>query len=383
MPSILRDIFGAFYLAFFNANLMTFNKLYTISCHVGKQKSKIRIWTDNFIWGLKFKEVNNLYYVYGMDLIGKDVNSFIAYSEFRVLRNILNIRAHENRSNTKYCFNYLALARDKFVFSQFCKSLDIPHPKTYGLTNYNSVLWFVNGKDTFKEYDSVLNFDHLDVFCKEISGGGGRQSFQLKVEKGKIFIDDKISNLKTLADKLSKERFLIQQRVTQHKTIHKIYPESINTIRLMTFLKSNGSVEIFDAYMRFGDEGRKVDNLGQGGIGVGVNIQTGQLNSTGFCKKPGRMRIVKGIHNYTNVKFANIKVPFYKEAVEYATKLHKAMYGMPSMGWDIALTPNGPVFLEAGEDWEIGSVQCHRGGVKENFYELHGFALDTKLRRVR
>lgn len=51
------------------------------------------------------------------------------------------------------------------------------------------------------------------------------------------------------------------------------------------------------------------------------------------------------------------------------------------MGWDIAITEKGPVFLEAGEDWEIQLTQIFNGGRRKDFYALHGYALNIKLRK--
>lgn len=50
------------------------------------------------------------------------------------------------------------------------------------------------------------------------------------------------------------------------------------------------------------------------------------------------------------------------------------------MNWDIAFTPDGFYFTEAGEDWEIAVYQVTNGGMKDKFYRTHGKALDVKTR---
>jgi hypothetical protein len=362
--------------------VMTFSAKYARTFFPGKQKSKWSIYWENFWWTIKYNEINHDYYLYGFNLRDKCTSNYLAYSEFRVLRNILNIRIHENRKNTKYCFNYLALVRDKFVFYQYCQSLNIPHPKTFGITSGDKVWWIGFGRTDYEDIHSIEQVPDFDAFCKEVAGGGGRKAFTLQNRNGKTIVNGRDVSLPELSDSFRNEVFVIQERMIQHSEISRIYPNSINTIRLETLLKENGEIIVFDALLRLGAGGRNVDNWGLGGIVVGIDETTGRLKDWGFYK-PGFGGIVHEKHPETGEAFAGCPIPFFDEAVALSTKLHRSLYGLPSMGWDIAITPTGPVFLEAGEDWEIGLVQGHHGGLRNEFYEFHGRALDVPLRHVR
>ena len=49
------------------------------------------------------------------------------------------------------------------------------------------------------------------------------------------------------------------------------------------------------------------------------------------------------------------------------------MYRSHSVGWDIAITENGPVFIEGNGLWEISLVQAVHGGMKKeisSFFEI-------------
>ena len=39
---------------------------------------------------------------------------------------------------------------------------------------------------------------------------------------------------------------------------------------------------------------------------------------------------------------------------ELVINANKQFYKLESIGWDIVITPNGPVILEGNDDWEIG-----------------------------
>ncbi len=43
--------------------------------------------------------------------------------------------------------------------------------------------------------------------------------------------------------------------------------------------------------------------------------------------------------------------------------------GMQSVGWDIAIGENGPVFIEGNDNWEINGPQICNGGLKKLYDE--------------
>lgn len=146
-----------------NALRLPFNKKYNIPQFEGARKSTLKMMVEHLKWALKYKELCNYYYVYGLDLKGHSPEDYMAYTEFRVMRNILNIRQREN-VKTKYIFNYLALVRDKFVFYQYCKSLGIPFPKTIALVSNGKVSWYDGEHMIWSELQTVTERNFC-AFC--------------------------------------------------------------------------------------------------------------------------------------------------------------------------------------------------------------------------
>lgn len=352
---------------------------YPIEAELVGKKSRIRQLYENVVWVFKYKEVCNYYYLYGLDLKDRNPKDYVAYTEFRVLRNILNFRQRENLP-TLYTFNYLALARDKFVFYQYCKSLGMPYPQTIGLVSKCEISWYDGEKMEFSSLDSIKE-KTFDAFCKEVNGESGLGAFCLRVEKGKLFDRDDEILLDELNKRFGNATFIIQEKLKNHPSIDAVYPLSLNTIKLITFLNDDGSVDLFDSVMRFGAGGAFVDNASGGGIFVGIE-KDGTLQEVGY-HEPGikKKLVVNGYHPDTNVKFGGMKMPYWDELLATAKRFHKFFYGIPSIGWDVAITPNGFVFTETGEDWEIPVYQVTHGGLREKFYKYHGKALDVKLRR--
>lgn len=358
---------------------LPFNSKYNTQQFEGKRKSKALMLYESIIWAFKYKEVCKYYFLYGLDLKGRNPKDYVAYTEFRVLRNILNFRIREN-INTLYTFNYLALARDKFIFYQYCKSLEMPYPKTIALVSKGKICWYENGKMEFQAFET-LKQKTFKAFCKEVNGESGKGAFNLDVIDGKFYFQEKKISFLEVKELFGFETYIIQERLKNHPIIDSVYPRSLNTIKLITFLNEDGSVDFFDAVLRFGANGSFVDNASQGGIFVGIS-EDGYLQPIGY-HEPGikKKLVIKGVHPDTGIAFGGIKLPYWEELLNTSKEYHKFFYGIPSIGWDIAITPNGFVFTETGEDWEIPVYQVTNGPKREPFYKTHGKALKIKLRK--
>ena len=156
--------------------------------------------------------------------------------------------------------------------------------------------------------------------------------------------------------------YLIQERIYQHPKMAELNASTINSIRLQTVMDKDGVVHPFGAGLRMGRKGCSVDNWAKGGVFVGVDMKSGKLMEKGFLK-PQYGTSTKE-HPDTHVVFKDFEIPYYKEAETLAVKLHKYLYRCHSVGWDIAITENGPVFIEGNGWWEISLVQAVHGGLK-------------------
>ena len=360
---------------------LPFNPKYNTPQFSGARKSKMRMCWESLVWNFKFKELCNYYFVYGLDQKGRSPKDYMAYTEFRVIRNILNIRQREN-VRTKYTFNYLALVRDKFVFYQYCKSLGISFPKTIALVSNGKVSWYDGEHMIWSDLETITQKE-FKAFCKETTGEGGQGAFVLDVFDGKVTISGKDATLDELKKKFGASTYIMQEQIKNHHLLSEIYPNSLNTLRLHTILNRDGSVDFFSAVQRFGAHGSIVDNGCYGGMFVGVN-EKGVLNDFG-CHEPHlgfKKLVIHDNHPDTNKRFAGLQLPYWEKILETAKTFHKFMYGIPSIGWDIAITEDGFCFTEAGEDWEMAFDQAVNGGQRKHFYETHGYALNIKLRKL-
>lgn len=110
---------------------------------------------------------------------------------------------------------------------------------------------------------------------------------------------------------------ILCKKVVNHITFSKIYPNSINTIRVITFVTRDG-IKVAPLSMRISVVGRYVDNEG---IFIGVN-DNGFLNPVGFSKK----HIYKfDKHPDTGLFFEEYHLNGIDKIKEAAIKLHSML----------------------------------------------------------
>jgi len=301
--------------------------------------------------------VNEFYYHYGLDRKdSRDVWNYGGHINLRDERNFYNHR-QIGRFQTSYC----GLVADKYALGIYLTALGFPTPRILALFDRDGICW----AETWKKepLETILERENLDVFAKEVLGGGGRDVFPLQVQEGKLILAKQNVTVGEFWDKLY-GRYILQQRVKQHPAVSRLYPNSVNTIRLVTILR--GTIpEVLGAGVRVGIGGNYVDNLHCGGLVGGIDLPTGRL-SRYFIEGNKYRKLTH--HPDTKEAFGEITYPFVPEAVQLCLRIHSFFYGMHSVGWDVALSEEGPVILEANDEWDFPLLQMVNGGLKERFH---------------
>lgn len=135
---------------------------------------------------------------------------------------------------------------------------------------------------------------------------------------------------------------LVEDYIIQHADIARINPYSVNTMRIMTVLK-DGEAHILYCSIRIGNGGQVVDNLNSGGMASPIDIETGTILFPGYDKE-GKLYQT---HPMTGVRIEGTVIPFWKEAVDMCKKAALVTPQIGYCGWDVAITEQGPILIEA------------------------------------
>jgi hypothetical protein len=101
-----------------------------------------------------------------------------------------------------------------------------------------------------------------------------------------------------------------------------------------------------------------LDNISQGGICIDIDMDSGMLRKGYTLYKYGHVEYES--HPDTNFKFYGTKLPYFREVKELAVAAHKCFPMFALVGWDIAITENGPTIIEGNRVPDLDLYQIHR-----------------------
>lgn len=140
--------------------------------------------------------------------------------------------------------------------------------------------------------------------------------------------------------------FIIQEKMVQHTSFSRLYPTSINTIRIITYI-ANEKVYHADLCLRMGTGGIKVDNIHAGGIVIGIS-DSGSLKEYAYKLGYSNSKIKMDKHPDTKIVFKNYNLDGINEIIETAVELHGLTPHMGIISWDFMVDNNGnPSLIEA------------------------------------
>ncbi|MCL2508098.1 MAG: hypothetical protein FWF05_02850 [Oscillospiraceae bacterium] len=136
---------------------------------------------------------------------------------------------------------------------------------------------------------------------------------------------------------------LVEELIVQHPEMNRLYPNSINTLRMVT-INNGGKISLVIALCRMGNGGR-VDNFLNGGLMTRVCLETGKL----LYDAVNAENVVFERHPVTGTVFRGFQLPMWERCAESAKAAAAVLPEVGYVGWDFAVTPGGPVLVEGNE----------------------------------
>ena len=271
-----------------------------------------------------------------------DYDLFEMYNLTPAQRDTYLTRGRNNYLVTKYCDkDYLHYFKNKDEFNarfeNYIKRDWIPVNKA----NKNAVIDFMK--------------KHQKFMAKPVNGSCGLEIRKIDVQN--------YNSLNDIYEDITRDNinFELEEIIHQHSDMNKIYPDSINSIRVVTIVttKDGNSIlnipkekrenieivpHIISTYLRIGN-GKYVDNFNSGGMVTPVNEESGIVEQVAVDKQKN----VYEMHPLIGTKIKGFQVPYWNEVLELCKKACKEIPEMGYTGWDVAITPNGPLFIEGNE----------------------------------
>lgn len=185
------------------------------------------------------------------------------------------------------------------------------------------------------------------LFCKmrDLSCGVGCE----RLKPGDFESFDK------LYDYLVEKGFsVIEDNIVQHPAVRKLYPNAVNSLRIITLLDSQQVPHCLYAVQKMGLNGSIIDN---NCLFTPVDLETGEILYPAHAGDTPK-GIIYTEHPNTHVHLQGYTIPFVKEAVEMCLKAALVVPQIRYVGWDVAITEDGPELIEgntynAHDFWQL------------------------------
>ena len=194
--------------------------------------------------------------------------------------------------------------------------------------------WLLIGDDTDPEALFALCRNNTQLIGKPLEGSSG-QGIQ------KYTVDDWKDGPEVFLKKLNDDGIgILEEIVIQHPKMASLCPTSVNTCRIATLMGDKQQGIVY-AFLRIGN-GKVMDNVDCGGMAARIDLDSGKLLTVGADKQGNTF--IK--HPMTNTSIIGFTIPFWEEAKAMCLKAAEKVPEMRFIAWDVAITENGPTFIE-------------------------------------
>lgn len=157
---------------------------------------------------------------------------------------------------------------------------------------------------------------------------------------------------------------VVEEIIIQASPLLDVHPESVNTMRVVAYL-NNDNVEIKWCFLRMGMGESFTDNMSSGGLSVMVDPETGIACGTGKDWK-GTEHI---FHPDTGVQLVGMRIPEWDELLRLIDELARVIPQVRIVGWDLAYTDKGWIFVEGNAKPQCVSAQITKFNGKKYLLE--------------
>lgn len=227
----------------------------------------------------------------------------------------------------------IADVEDKARFARIARDQGLPHIAT--------LAHFTNGAQLFPDAPFVPDQPGLWIKSNIGRGGGARW----------IFCDgmyhDAVGRRLTppaLAEELLKTQCIVQPLMQNHPAITALGTEALATLRLVTGMNAAGDAVIIAGFLVLG---RSNHLTTVNGVICGLDEAAGRI--TRAIAADGTPMEA---HPDSGMRLADTEIPFFHDSVALVLRAHQS--GWPRflfLGWDVAITAEGPVLVETNVGW--------------------------------
>lgn len=275
------------------------------------------------------------------------------------------------------------LVDNKALFYQHCIHHDIPTiPIICGIGQQpDGIVPYV---DTLEQWERVIESAPTELFIKPVCGAHGNGTLAVRrVGQQLFFGQDEVTGspktlFRSLLDRSKKETaLLVQPRVRAHSKLREISSANgLPTARVVTaFIENRAQIVLTAARLSVG--ANITDNFSRGSSGnlaAAIDPTSGSLSEAwSSARSDWPVMQATDFHPDTGKPIRGVVFPMWEEVIDLALRAQNSLPRLRTTGWDIAVTDQGPLLVEANCYYGVAllEVAYQRGLGRElgRFYE--------------
>lgn len=270
-------------------------------------------------------------------------------------------------TNTLNRFNpWLGMIDDKLIFEQVMRGFGLPTTETLAVACSSLSTpkpTSIDGEDGLRAFLADAPYP---IFGKPVNSDrslGSTKIARLDGSADEVELFDgrriKVAELWSEITGKFSDGYLFQSCIVQHPEMAALTNGGVPTIRLITLDRGNGP-EPFMAAIKITGGGNAADNFWRtGNLLAPISMETGEMGRahTGVTIESELVTH----HPDTGKPIEGTAIPYWPEAVELAVTTSKILKEAIIVGYDIAITENGPVIVESNYGPYLEMMQIAHG----------------------
>ena len=235
--------------------------------------------------------------------------------------------------------------QDKVRFERICRQ--------HGLPCVPTLASFDSGRSTSPE---KLHEWREPVFVKALKGNKGAGAEQwMHTGEGFSSAAGEHLDVDAFISRFRDQSCIVQPVLEDHEALRKLGSVALSSVRIVT-AKGVGTPAIaIAALLSLANKAGSV--ISHPGTMCGIDIEEGVVIQAGAVREKDR----QGKAEQWDA-LLGARLPFWREAIDLVRRAHdEAFPGFVTLGWDVALTAEGPILLETNVSWSASQHQIRTG----------------------
>lgn len=256
------------------------------------------------------------------------------------------------------------MTRDKGIFYRFCLANGVPVPALFAIFFKADAGWAAAGHrlKSSTDWQKLLDKQLPGEFVIKPATGSYSEAVNVFSRSGDGFRDfhGDVYQAQDIIDWMANhpryDSFVLQARLQNHPELVRLSAtQALQTVRVISFIDATGNCRILHAHFKPITGPHLSDTFLEGLIGnveAPVCLSDGRLKSANRISGTGAGVLEVPVHPLTGRDFAGFQLPLWQEACELVMHTAPKFLPLRAIGWDVALTPLGPVILEGNSRWD-------------------------------